>query len=198
MTSLIQAPLSPGTKLRLGLLTYCHLIEVKEIYSILENMLLVVEGKRASVGPLSDLYRNAPRQYRRIPPSAPKVVGFLRDHAERVGHDRLSEAMDEMFNDDIRNSFFHSDYVLYDDEYRSQHAEFESDGVIQSSMGFPDLLEIMNKGYAFYQAFMGTYWEHRMSYTENREVTGRVGPGGKVIPVTLNADSDKGLYGFTC
>lgn len=196
MTRLLQAPLEAATKLRIGLFTYCHLIEVDAIYSIIENMLLARDGERCSAFPFGDLYRDQPRKYSRTPPSAARVVRFVIEHAVNSGASELGDVLKEMFNDQVRNSFFHSDYIFFDDEYRSREAEFESGGVIQKSLKISELLEVMNRGYAFYQAFMGKYWKHRMSYAEDKQISGRLGSGGEIIPVLLKADEARGLYGF--
>ena len=94
-----------------------------------------------------------------------------------------------MFDEKVRNSFFHSDYILYKDEFRSN----ESDFVLK----LPELNELINRGIAFYQVFMDTYRNHRASYKESKIVLGRIrGEGKPPEEVELIADSIKGLIGF--
>jgi len=203
MFGLIGAPLRQDTRIRLALLTYCHLVEADAIYKILENMLRVIEGERCSTDPFCHLYRSKRKKdsggFRResLPPSAKTVVSSLVKHARSINEDELAAILEEMFDDQIRNAFFHSDYMLHENEFRSKEAKFQTGNIISSSVELPVVMNQMNRGLAFYLVFMQCYTEHIRSYTGPKKVTGRLlRDQSKRVQITLIADRSRGLYGF--
>lgn len=194
MLSLISTPLLPHTRIRLGLLVYCHLVEADSIYEVIANMLHTVEGERVSIDPFHDLYRrkrpsdNHPSG-QTIPPSAKLVVRHLCDHAHRVGQGAVAELLEWMFNDDVRNAFFHGDYILYQDQFRSRGAGL--------SLTLEAVGDVINRGLAFYDGFMSVWQEHRHSYKEPRVVQGRFRSDGGLMPLRLLVHPTQGVYGFT-
>lgn len=196
--SLLQAPLNDYARLRLGLLLYSHLTEVDAIYEVLANLVRVTTGERYSLDPFGDLYAppSKPR-YEQRPPSAKSVTERLAEQARKAGFGEVADVMRWFFSDAVRNAFFHSDYVLYQDEFRSREAWFVDDGGTRSrSLKLTRLADLIDRGVLFYRTFMATYIQHRMSYRVEKQIKGRLGADGSVIPVTLLADSDRGLFGF--
>lgn len=202
MCGLIEAPLRDYTKIRLILLTYCHLVEVDAIYGILKNMLRVLEGQRCSVEPFWEQYRSKVKGTKSrlegvIPPSAKTVITNICEHAHKLGESNTANLLEQIFNDNVRNAFFHSDYTLHKDEFRSREASFRKNNVVSSSMKISDLVDLANKALAFYQAFMQCYQTHIKSYTEPKVVTGRILNDETVrAKITLLADPQRGIYGF--
>jgi hypothetical protein len=194
MLSLAAAPLLPHTRARLGLLTYCHVVEADPIYEVIENMLRTLEGLRCSIAPFQDLYRRKkPSQDhpfgQSIPPSAKYVVENLCDHARKVAQERVAQLLEWMFHDGVRNAFFHSDYILYRDEFRSREGGL--------TLSLDELSKIINRGLAFYDGFMQTWREHRRSYKEPKVLQGRMRADGGLMPLRLLVDPTHGVYGFT-
>lgn len=202
MMGLMNSPLLEDTKVRLALLTYCHLTEVDAIYGIIKNMLNVLENARCRVDPFWHLYRSTKkgeksRLFGVIPPSAKTVVNDLQDHAIKLGEKDIATLLKEMFDDAVRNSFYHSDYIIYQDEFRSQEGRFRDGNVISHVMKISKLVELINKGLGFYQAFMQNYISHIRSYSTPKEVTGRILHEQSLrAKITLMADETRGLYGF--
>jgi hypothetical protein len=190
LLGLSQAPVHPHTRVRLALLLYCHLTEVDAIYEILENMLRTIDGDRYSAWPFRDLRRGS------SPPSATRVVSALVEHAKGSGRRKLAEILEWEFNADVRNAFFHSDYILYQDEFRSREATFQQpNGTLSPSMKLDQLQDLFNRALLFYQVFMETFEQHILSYPADRQIEGRFGPNEEMTPITLLAD-ERGLYGF--
>lgn len=189
LLALINGPLREATRIRLALLTFCHLMEVDAIYVILKNMLNTIEGNRCSTSPFHHLYR-------RIPPSAKTVVTDLRNHAERLGQTRILEVLGEMFNDAVRNSFFHSDYIIYEDEYRTREGQFLKGDTIEHSIKIDELANIIDKGIAFYTAFFQCFRAHITSYKEPKTIVGRIGANNSLLHVQLLVHPERGVYGF--
>lgn len=201
LVTLINAPFLLATRLRLALLLYCHLVEVKEIYRIIENLLRVIEGKRASITPFWDLYGNKKRITNRKPPSAKQIIDYIKEHALKLGMRDLVDLFDEFFSNSIRNAFFHSDYVLYRDEFRSKESWFP-EKISPSAINYSQsikinrVVEMINNCILFFQTFMRVYYEHRYSYKQNKLVKARMGPNDSLIDIKLLASKKLGLYGF--
>lgn len=203
MINLIRAPLRDSTRLRLGLLFYCHVTEVDAIYSIIENMLRIIEGKRVSIDPFWDLYkpRNKKKEITKTfniqPLSKKEIVKHLIEHAANIKENDVSQVIKEIYNDDVRNSFYHSDYVIYEDEYRIRKAKSKLGGLATITIKISDLLETINNGIHYYEAFMNVYSKHIISYKEPKIVYGYIsGEENDSEPIELLVDSKRGVYGF--
>lgn len=198
IASLLQTPLNDHARIRLGLLLYSHLTEVDAIYLILVNMVEITGGERYTMDPFHDLYRPAGQpRYEQYPPSAKRVVDRVRERAAARGCNELVELLDWFFNDAVRNAFFHSDYVLFGDEFRSREGTFvDDDGTRSRTMELDRIVDLINRAMIFYQGFIETYEEHRGSYTEEKHIRGRIGSDGSEQDVTLMASPERGLYGF--
>lgn len=198
---LLEAPLRRDTQVRLALLTYCHITEVEAFYAVLENMLRAIDGQRSSSQPFYHLYRKRKKtdgQFdKRIPPSAKRVVDCVRTHAEKLGETDVGGLLDEMFDSDIRNSFFHADYVLHGGEYRTRNGSFRRGKHVSSALDVNDLMAVVESGVGFYAAFMTVYLDHVRSYKQPKIVKGRLhGAENPPIDVELMVDPGRGVCGF--
>lgn len=162
------------------------------------NLLRVTTGERYSFDPFGDLYspQNKPR-YEQRPPSAKRVIDRLVEQSRTAGFGEVAELLHWFFSDAVRNAFFHSDYVLYQDELRSREAWFvDADGGRSQSLKLTEVADLIDRAVLFYTVFMATHTQHRTSYRVEKQIDGRLGAEGSVIPITLLADSERGLFGF--
>lgn len=198
LVSLLQVPLNDHTRLRLGLLLYSHLTEVDAIYEILVNLVRVTVGERYSFDPFDDLYSPPKKpRYEQYPPSAKRVVERLAERSRAAGFQEVAGLLRWFFSDAVRNAFVHSDYVLYRDELRSREAWFiGGDGGRSQALKLTEVADLIDRAALFYKVFMATYIRHRTSYRAEKQIEGRLGADGCVVPVTLLADSERGLFGF--
>jgi hypothetical protein len=195
ITGLLDAPFTDHARMRLALLLYSHLTEVDAIYRILANLLNITAGERYVMDPFQDLYFTR-RDGEHFPPSAKKVVDNLRQLASDRGYPRVAALVDSFFNDAVRNAFFHSDYILWEDQFRTGEGTFVTAGGRSSSMTFEELADLISRAMAFFQAFVDAYLHHRRSYTADKTIRGRFGADGSEVDITLMADVERGLYGF--
>jgi hypothetical protein len=174
------------------LLIYSHILETDAVYEVIENMLNVTEGRRCSVSPLAHLYEKRRKKFFQPsrPPSAKKVVNYLVEHARRNGEPDLVSLLEEMFNEEIRNGFFHSDYTIYKDEFRIRHGGFPK------AIKISDLEKVINKALSFFQSFLHVWTQHRLSYKQSKVVKGRMGPDDSFIDIELLVHPTGGVYGF--
>ena len=196
MVSLVQAPLKGSAQARLLLFIYCHITEVDAIYYVLENMLRAIEGERCSISPFMSLYGKKKNSFESRPPSAKKVVQFLQKHAETLGETALYDLLVWMFNEQVRNAFFHSDYIIFKDEFRSREANFRIGDTITKSIKINDLIGLIHRGLQFFQDFVTVYHEHRLTYKEPKIIHGRIKANGGSEPVELIIGEKGGVRGF--
>jgi hypothetical protein len=82
-----------------------------------------------------------------IQPSSKQKMLRVKELAKEAKEEKLVKIIDEFFSDDIRNSFYHSDYCLTEKEFRY------SDGGIASSMSLERIDSLIANCFAFYEAF---------------------------------------------
>lgn len=155
--------------LRLGLLIYCHSIEISAIYEILANFLRCIQGKVCSMYPFAHLVKVAkgkkPTLFaKRILPKLKDKIHHLRELAQNCGEERLIEILDSFFRNDIRNAFYHSDYAISDEEFRI--IEGREPG--KQSISLEELSEILTRCFAFYSAFFICYNSVKRSLTQGK------------------------------
>jgi len=103
LISIINAPLVPHTKVRLGLLLYSHLTEVGATHDMLANLTRVIAGERYIIDPFLDRY---PRNRKGEPQffSTPGKVRALREMLDSVNHSPVVETLDWFFHVSVRNT----------------------------------------------------------------------------------------------
>ena len=132
--------------IRIGLLMYCHLIEMTSFHKMLAN-LLYCKGKKPYIAyPFSNLHnRRKGTMLFSIPPGAKKKVNFLKEIAKSVGDDKFESIVDSFFNEQIRNAFVHSDYCLTEDEFHM------TEGGPARVIKLSKISEIVTRALAFYE-----------------------------------------------
>lgn len=104
---------------RLGLLMYCQAVEMSWAHHLLANLLRSRLDRKYQLSPFSDLIKrkkNDPFTY--IPPSAKSKFKRIKELAAEAQEQTFVSIIDSLFNDHIRNTFSHSDYMLVGEEYR--------------------------------------------------------------------------------
>jgi hypothetical protein len=197
VVGLLQSPIKSETQARLALLLYAHITEIDAIHLVIHNMLRVVAGERYSVSPFQSLVRRRKNSVLdSIPPSSKAKIKFIRDYAATLGEDEIIVILDEVYNEALRNAFFHSDYILYNNELRSHHSWFNHGNNTRSQvMSGKELQDQLNAAINFFQAFMRIYIRSIRSYKTDKKITGRFGHNDAVVPMMLLADKKYGLYG---
>jgi hypothetical protein len=114
-----EETLSKAGHWRVGLLMYCHAVEMTAPQEFLANLLRAHLGQRYHIKPFGRLGRASKKKaFSWVPPSAPAKYRELKRLAEEAGQDALPGYVEQFFNEDIRNAFSHSDYVLADSYFR--------------------------------------------------------------------------------
>jgi len=112
LVGLINGPLHDDTKARMALFLYCHITEANFIYHCLYNLLLTIEGQPPKVFNFLDKYKNG------VPPSVSAKATEISAKALEQGFKGVKDILDEIIRPNIRNAFFHSDYILFEGKFR--------------------------------------------------------------------------------
>ncbi len=134
----------------LNLLLYAHIVEASEPYEILANLIRICEGKRFHID-------NFPPKGKYLRPQSPseKIIK-LDDMASKINMSNSIYPLKDVFDRDLRNAIFHSDYSLYQGEVR----------IIKPMKSYSnhEITKIMNKGLAYFNAFLTLFKGHISSY----------------------------------
>lgn len=110
---------TPFAAWRIALLTYCHAVEMTVPHVLLANLLRIVAREPYVIYPFADLVRRRKKDpLTSIPPSATTKIKRIRSLANNAGEPKLVEILDSFFDDQVRNAFSHSDYVLTESGFR--------------------------------------------------------------------------------
>ena len=86
------------------------------------NMLRIVHGQEFSTAPLLKFYQT--RKNKCIPPSAAVKFREITKVAKAIAEEKLVEIIYSFFDDNVRNAFAHSDYVITDEYFRWTESGF--------------------------------------------------------------------------
>lgn len=119
LLQLDESTLSQAGHWRIGLLMYCQAVEMTAPQEFLANLLRILGGGKYHIKPFGSLGRiNKKRPFSWVPPSAPVKYRELRRLAVACGQQILSNYIDQFFDEDIRNAFSHSDYIMSGEHFR--------------------------------------------------------------------------------
>lgn len=117
--------LSKATQWRIYLLMYCQAVEMTAPQELLANLLRILGGEKCHIKPFGSLGRsNKKKRFSWVPPSAPVKYRELKRLATACNQSMLCDYIDQFFNEDIRNAFSHSDYIMSDDTFRWTESGF--------------------------------------------------------------------------
>lgn len=157
-------PDADRTRMRLALLSYSHLTEMDLPYELVANLLSLRLGKKYNVSPFRDLAVPTRRKKRGlipklIAPSPGKKIVRIRELSDAAKLPQIGAAFEEIYDNEIRNSIYHSDYTLTNKEFRMRS------GVRLSRAGkhfspvvqLAELSELITDAFAFFSALFALY-----------------------------------------
>ncbi len=134
------------TKTRLGLLLYGHIIEMRDLYITLGNLLDICRGKA---------YQYALYRKRKI--NIDNHVKSMEAAARKIGMHQIPELFEEFYSKGIRDTFFHANYLLKNDRYHllaGQTAKYQGKQFVEFDLErelIPILQKAINFGLAYFQ-----------------------------------------------
>ncbi len=181
------ATLSSAGRWRIGLLMYCQAVEMTAPQEFLANLLRVLGGQKYHIKPFGSLGRtNKKKAFSWVPPSAPVKYRELKRLAAKCNESVLCDYIDQFFNEDIRNAFSHSDYVL-----SGEHFRWTESGLAQQLSLDVVNLTVRN----CLRFFSGLLWLHNQVLTDLRTLPRfHKWPNYEVLELLSDAER---LYGFS-
>ena len=139
-------------RLYLLLLLYGLIIEASLPYELIANLLNILLGQRYTILNFPDIkIRN---NYRLQFPS--EKIKKLTNLAERANFLKSLTPIQEIFNKELRNAIFHSDYVIYKDEIR-----VPSESKVYKRI---EINNLINKALAYFETITNLRSTYRLTY----------------------------------
>lgn len=172
---------NPEMSIRLMLFLYSHLYEAKLIPRVIYNLLTLKKDGSYNERPF-------PKRNDKQERSTEYKIKDIKKLLDEQGYEKLSLLLDEIFNEDIRNSFAHSDYNFSEKGMvincnRNLHLKI---------IPFDELSYQLNIMFHFFEVFLNIWEKIRKSYPVNYKFK------HQGLTVTLKVDEKTNLlYGFT-
>jgi hypothetical protein len=147
---------SPEAARHLQLWIYGHIIEASEPYEILANLLAISQD---------DTFRTERFPSQNGHPQSPgRKIKRLEEAAKTANLPGAVSPMREVWNRELRNAIFHSDYSVHGSEVR-----FKKDGY-PHAYGHEEVLTLINRAIAYFDALRFLHAVYVSSYTEPKEI----------------------------
>ena len=147
---------------------YGHAVEASEPYELLANLIDISQGG------LFRLMRFPPRKDGG-PPSPGDKIKKLEQAAKSAGMDGVVIPMQEVWNNNLRNAIFHSDYSLHLGDVRFKKLRARKDGTLKEKVFVyknDEIVILVNWGLAYFRALQLLRSYHIGLYTEPKEIAG--------------------------
>ena len=166
---------------------------MSDIYNIVGNLLKVINGERYSMNP----YIGALHKSKKEAKYPISKIERLSEWANEAGHQEIGEMFKTFFVKQVRNAFYHSDYIITKDRFNIKHGEpVQIGNVLQHTAPLDWLIPKVELGVNAALAIIGLTIDNIKSYKEDKIVKGRFGPGGSVEDIQLTVHKSYGLNGF--
>jgi len=143
--------LSPKSSWRIGLLMYCHAVEMSAVHNTLANLIRISQGQRYNVTPLNHLSPTSKKKKKKlfefIPPSATVKWRELLKMSGEAELDDLVRIIGAIYNDTVRNAFSHSDYIITDTHFRW------TEGGLAGEMPLGQVSNLITNSFNFFSVF---------------------------------------------
>lgn len=143
-------------QIHLFLVLYGLILEASYPYDLLCNLLRIISGDRYSAFCFPDIKNN--KSGRSRPMFASEKLNKIMGLAKKQGLETNLEFLARIFDKELRNAVFHSDYCLYNDELR----------IPRSSTVYKvdDVMSIINKTVAYYEVIVRLVKIYKASYEQ--------------------------------
>jgi hypothetical protein len=159
------------TRVRLSLLSYCHLTEMDFPYALVANLLRIRLKLKYHVAPFGDLYtavdkKNPSPLQRMRPPSPRKKLDRIKKLADGAKLGGVSHAFESIYDRAVRNAVYHSDYTLSHGQLRllGDFHLSKTKGYSSPVIEWDELAELFTNTFAFHTALFSLYDRCRKSF----------------------------------
>lgn len=166
-------PEPDSTRMRLYLISYCHVTEMNLPYELIANLLHLRLGRKYAIEPFGVLYRKPTKKPKvpsfmqgRRPPSPEAKIKEIEKLSQEAGLPGVGVALRSVYDSVIRNAVYHSDYVLHDGSMRllSGYRKSRRENVMTGRVPFDELFESLEEAFAFFSALIVLYNRAKSSF----------------------------------
>jgi hypothetical protein len=143
-------------KLNLFLWLYGHIVEASEPYEIFANLLRICNGDTFNVKNFPDKKRGK----HTIPQYPAEKIGNLEDLAKKVQMQDTLIPIKEVFDRELRNSIFHSDYSIYNGAINTPQKHIKRD----------ETYLLIKRAFAYFEAIKYLYYRSIGDYDKPKIV----------------------------
>ena len=145
----------------ISLWLYGHIIEASEPYEIVANLMNIIEGQRYRMENFPDIVGKG--NYSR-PQSPLEKIRLLTERAKKINMTDSVLPFQDIFDRELRNAIFHSDYALFGSELRLTGAKLG----VKRIYTHAELGALFNKALAYFEAFKNLMSVYIKSYQQPR------------------------------
>jgi len=143
-------------KFHLKLWTYCSILEASSIYEVIGNLICVANGERYSVNIFPNIINKNNNKSRPQTPNE-KIIQ-IKKWASGTKYFDAVKIYKDIWDQDIRNATYHSDYTIHKDEMRLFNSK--KNGIYKIFQ----VEELAMKALAYYESFFSLYEHYLKSY----------------------------------
>ncbi len=190
----LESPIVWSFAWRLQLFLYCHVTEIDDVYSSVGNLLRISSGRRYSMAPFDGDWSES-----NLPAKSPvRKIERIQRWSEEVGIQEVGALFSEALVPEVRNAFFHSDYVLSGESFNIKNGPGpQIDGVMEKAVPLTWLEPKIQSAINIALVIIGLIRIYRSEYDSDRVVEAQFeGQEGPATQVVLLADVEQGLYGM--
>ncbi|WP_429813652.1 hypothetical protein [Ensifer sp. B1-9] len=135
---------------RLGLLLYCHVVEMDAPYEVITNLLRFRLCKGYSPSPFFDsLTDKEKKNFAKTGIRTGRKIEIIKELSKQSGLG-IGEIFDEFYSNKLRNAVQHSDFIVTDEGFRCRSGS----GAKAFMLSFEELDVLITKAKAFIAAFL--------------------------------------------
>lgn len=164
----------------LQLWIYGHIVEASVPYELLGNLARISIGDPAVMDP----FRDFPRR-----PSPGEKIAAIADWADAAGNQAVAYLLRQIWDRELRNAIFHSDYSIHGAEIRIPP--------LGRALSLEDLAALTGKASAYHDGVLGVRRYHLESYSEPKRVRAgsisRANPDEELLVIVREGEGAIGL-----
>jgi hypothetical protein len=193
LTGLIDAPIEQELKIRLLLSLYCHATEIDDVYLTIANLFRITKGERYG----SAIFRNKKDEKGNKIKYPGQKIDEIKKLAKNSKHEDIPKIMEYFLEKEIRNAFYHSDYVLHNGTFNIKHGSgVIIDGIIDPAVPLEWFMPKARIAVDFSIEVINLIQKYIHSYKKEKIVPARISHDDKIENVLLTVNPQFGLSGF--
>ncbi len=189
LNGLIKTVDNENTHLRLGLIIYCHIVEMNDLYSTIGNIFRICKGNEYDINLFSNL---------RSPTEKINQLSELTNDFNFKT--KILDLINKFYDNQLRNSFAHSSYFLQGNLFSDTSSKkFNING--KSTLDIQkDIYPRLKCAENYFKAYLEVLHEHKMSYKKVKQIDlkNKFLPdnNGEIYAAHIYANSKDGLQGL--